>query len=92
MVYLIHLKEPMGSAKHSAQHYIGFTDDVDSREVRHWKGMGAKILAAARLKGIDFNVVRTWPGDKKLERKLKNRRNHKRLCPVCSPEKSCERS
>jgi hypothetical protein len=81
MVYLIHFDKLLGG---HAQHYIGFTEDVDARELRHYKGNGARILAACVEKGINFNVVRIWPGDRKLERKLKKRKNNRILCPKCN--------
>jgi hypothetical protein len=34
--------------------------------------------------GINFTVVRTWNGDRRLERRLKNRKNSPRLCPCCN--------
>jgi hypothetical protein len=40
---------------------------------------GAAMLKAARSEGITWVVVRTWPGGHALERKLKNRKNHKQL-------------
>jgi hypothetical protein len=34
--------------------------------------------------GIGFEVARTWDGDRRLERRLKNQRNAPaRLCPIC---------
>jgi hypothetical protein len=33
--------------------------------------------------GIGVDLVRTWPGDRSLERRLKRRHNSPRLCPLC---------
>jgi hypothetical protein len=35
--------------------------------------------------GIGVDLVRTWPGDRSFERRLKRRHNSPRLCPVCRP-------
>jgi hypothetical protein len=69
-VYLIHLKEPF---KH-ARHYLGWSEDVEARFREHVCGRGSPLLAAARAAGIEFEIVRTWPGDRGLEAQLKGRR------------------
>jgi hypothetical protein len=87
MIYLIHLNEKL----HHAQHYIGFIQgnesaSLENRLNRHKSGQGSKMLKAAILNGILFNIVRIWKeGDRKFERKLKNKKNAKFLCPVCNP-------
>lgn len=82
-VYLIHLSSPIGHA----HHYLGWTkaDTVEERSAKHKSGCGARLLAVANELGIDYSVVRTWTGDRKLERKLKNGKNSPLLCPVCNP-------
>lgn len=81
MVYLIHFEKPY---KH-AQHYIGYTGDLDKRMYEHELGnKGARLLQVVRDAGINFNVVRTWPdGDRTYERKLHNMKCSRKLCPVC---------
>lgn len=83
MIYLIHFDKPL---KH-ASHYIGFVDgkrNLNKRIERHKSGQGAKILRAANQAGINWEVVRTWKdGTRDDERKLKNRKNAKHLCPTC---------
>jgi hypothetical protein len=39
-----------------------------------------EVITAA---GIRFTLARTWPGTRTLERRLKNRGGHARLCPIC---------
>ena len=79
-VYLIHLDEPIGHARH----YIGYADDVDKRLVRHRRGNGGRLLKVAARRGIKFHVARIWPdGDRALERRLKRLKNGPRLCPIC---------
>jgi predicted GIY-YIG superfamily endonuclease len=81
MVYLIHFDKPY---KH-AQHYIGYTANLNQRMYDHELGSkGARLLQVVRAAGINFHVVRTWPeGDRKLERYLKNRKKSSCYCPVC---------
>jgi predicted GIY-YIG superfamily endonuclease len=85
MVYLIHFKE----SYKGCNHYIGYCeeDNLESRFSRHKSGCGAKLLRALNIAGIDYEIVRTWPGkDKHFERKLKNQKNAHRFCPICNPE------
>jgi hypothetical protein len=37
-------------------------------------------------RGIGFECVRVWVGDRELERKIKTRKEGPALCPVCNPE------
>jgi len=84
MVYLLHFSEKI--ADH-AQHYIGFSDvGIERRLKRHLEGNGAKPVRAAVQLGIEVKVARLWPnGNRKLERKLKNRKKARCLCPLCNP-------
>jgi predicted GIY-YIG superfamily endonuclease len=85
MVYLIHFDK----AYRHAQHYIGFTDNLEQRMHDHELGTkGSKLLKAVRDVGINFKVVRTWPdGDRTFERKLHNYKKSSHLCPVCQAER-----
>src|ERR671938_1499441 len=75
--YLICLDEPYFHARH----YVGFSDDIPARIATHRKGQGSPLLAAALAAGIDFRLVRVWPGaDRRFQRKLHNRHGS-RLCP-----------
>jgi len=78
-VYLLHLDRPY---KH-ARHYMGWAHDLDARLARHRSGNGARLIAVAAQAGIGWQLARTWPGDRTLERRLKKRKNAPRLCPVC---------
>ena len=84
MVYLIHFEEPF---KHS-RHYIGFSQTpacLERRMGHHRSGHGASIMKAVTEAGIKWSVVRVWEdGDRNFERKLKNRKNSKKLCPICT--------
>lgn len=86
-VYLIHFDQPIGNPGNphgQAQHYLGYASkSLKSRIERHRSGNGARILQVISQLGIDWKVVRTWSGNKALERKLKNYHNAPKLCPVC---------
>ena len=79
IVYLIHFERPFKRASH----YIGSALFLERRLNHHRAGTGARLLRAVQLAGIAWEVVRTWPGDKQTERKLKNRKNAPDLCPRC---------
>ena len=80
-IYLICFDKPFGHARH----YLGWAVDHHKRLRRHRKGIGAKLLRAVQNAGIGYVVVRTWQGDRKFERKLKDRNNRGKLCPRCNP-------
>lgn len=78
-VYLIHFEHKL----HHAQHYIGYTDNVEKRMKRHREGGGSKLISAITKAGIAWDLVRIWVGDRALERRLKNQKKARCLCPVC---------
>lgn len=83
-VYLLHFERPIAHARH----YLGYADDVDTRIAKHRNGNGARLVAEFVANDIGFTVARIWPGgDRTFERKLKNRHNTPRLCPVCREER-----
>jgi hypothetical protein len=44
-------------------------------------------MEVLKQSGIDWKLVRVWTGDRRLERRLKRRKNTPRqLCPVCRGE------
>lgn len=85
VVYLLHFERPLCPGRHTAQHYLGWALDLDVRLAAHRAGRGARLTQIAVERGIGFEVVRTWPGDRTLERKLKNRKESPRFCPLCFP-------
>lgn len=87
-VYLIHFGRPFVRGKRSCQHYLGSTIvGVENRMFLHRAGRGSKLMRLVSEEGIPWSVVKTWETTReeryRLERRLKNQRNHKRLCPVC---------
>lgn len=81
-IYLLHLSEPL-SPKNGARHYIGYTRHVPSRMEAHRTGRGARFMQVARERGITWCISRVWEGDRAFERRLKNRKEGPRLCPLC---------
>lgn len=79
-LYLIHLETPVCHASH----YLGFTSRTpEQRFEDHASGRGARLTAAAAKRNIAMKIVWTGPGTRSDERKLKNRSNHRQLCPIC---------
>ena len=82
MIYLIHFeKEYKGCL-----HYLGFCENgnLKARLKRHKEGRGSKLLRAVNKAGIDYSIVRTWDGNRNMERKLKRQKNAKRFYPACN--------
>ena len=86
-IYLLHFDQPIAPGRHSCQHYIGSADDLDARLRKHQHSPDARLLQVAKQRGISFDVVRTWQGDRQLERKLKNQKQAPMLCPICRNER-----
>lgn len=90
MIYLIHFDDKLAGR---AEHYLGFCSDqrdLSKRWAEHISGRGAKILRACNQQGITYVVAATFPGDRHRERQLKRRKNSRRLCPLCSQNKTQE--
>jgi len=88
-VYLIHFERPIGDLNNprgQAQHYLGFTQDLEGRLQAHRTGNGSAIMAEVARQGIGWTLARTWEGGRDLERQLKNQHNSPRLCPICREE------
>jgi putative endonuclease len=93
-VYLLHFNQPIGNPDNpraQAQHYVGWTSDLAERVASHTahtrpqpgNGTIARIVAHVQANGVGFVVAQTWPGGRWLERRIKNRKNAPRLCPIC---------
>lgn len=80
-VYLIHFAEPFRHARH----YMGWAGNLQARLAHHAAGTGANLLRHVNDAGITWELARTWPGDRNLERSMKTR-GHTRICPICRPE------
>lgn len=93
-VYLLHFDRPVAEGR-PAQHYMGFADGgedaVQRRLRRHLEKRGSRLVAAAVKRGIEVRLAFVWPeGDRDFERRLKNRKESKVFCPICTP-KAAER-
>lgn len=87
--YLLHFDRPLGDPTRRyahASHYLGSTGNLAARLADHAAGRGARIVAAARARGIGWRLVRSWPGGWDLERRMKRWHKHARFCPTCRPE------
>jgi len=79
-VYLIHF-DP---AYRHARHYMGWAADIERRVEEHRKGTGARLTQVVAGTGADLVLARVWEGQgRAFERRLKNRKEAPRLCPIC---------
>lgn len=79
-IYLLHLNRKL----HHAQHYIGYTENLSQRLNTHAMGRGSKMLRAAALKGISWQLVRVWTNvPPSFERQIKRTHSACDYCPVC---------
>ena len=84
VVGLIHFAEPLGSPdSHQAQHYLFSTGDLDAELTRFRNRPTPKIMAEVNRRGIAWELVRTWPGSRVEERRLKNIKDAVSMCPAC---------
>jgi hypothetical protein len=84
-VYLLHFEPGLRiTGNRTARHYLGWALDHEARLEQHLNGRGSPLVAAAIAAGAQVQVARTWDEvDRNFERRLKNRREAPRLCPVC---------
>lgn len=82
VVYLLHFERPI-SPDHTTRHYLGWTNDLYRRLRAHEQGRGARLTQVALERGISWQLVAIWPGDRGYERLLKRRKCAPRLCPIC---------
>lgn len=94
-VYLLHMDTPYVGARRNpqakrlgiVQHYLGWTGyDIEHRLEDHAAGRGARLMQVITQAGITFQLARTWPAGRTYERRLKNQKNARRLCPLCNPQ------
>lgn len=94
-VYVLHFVNRFLGPKRLAHagHYIGYCGrGLDSRMTYHRSGRGSRLLAAVMSAGGDFVVALALPGDRRLERALKNAKDApRRFCPVCRGEATIRR-
>jgi hypothetical protein len=92
LVYLLHFDQPYipypdAPAIACAGHYTGFAAggprQLQRRLAKHGTADGAKLMLAVARAGITWQLARTWPGDRNLERRLKTQGGAARRCPLC---------
>jgi hypothetical protein len=67
-----------------AGHYVGWSLNASKRIKQHECGQGACITAAAKEAGFSWIVTDIIPGDRYLERYMKNSKNTKQYCHICT--------
>ena len=88
-VYVIHLEEPL----ESCQHYVGMTRRHPKERMRDHEGeKGSRFMREVERRGIRWILAKWWrrPSvqDAELaELRIKQSRNLRRFCPICSPER-----
>ena len=87
-IYLLHF-EPR--YKH-AQHYLGITENLESRIAEHRSGHGARLLEVVVGAGVEFVVARTWPNGTRAQERAKKGRGLAPLCPICRERAKKEKS
>jgi|SRR5579884_2424 len=83
-VYLLHFDRPHPRGRRP-RHYLGWTDNLPQRLAEHRSGRSrARLMEVIADAGIGWTVARVWPsGDRRLERRLKNWKKARVLCPCC---------
>ena len=84
-VYLLHFEPGLPvTGNRVARHYLGWAVDVDAGLAQHLSDHGSPLVAAAVRAGATVSLARTWTDtDRSFERRLKNRHEAPRLCPLC---------
>lgn len=84
MIYILRFRQPLGNPTNRramATYYVGWCKDgqLDRRIKEHRAGLGAAICRAANNRGIDYDVVVSFPGTRETERQIKRRKNTRRF-------------
>ncbi len=66
-----------------AKHYLGWAKDPDKRFDEHKNGTGARLTQVVVENGIELVMVWKKIGTRNDERKLKNRKKARLMCPLC---------
>ncbi len=84
-IYMIEFSQVLGNvdkAHGQAKRYLGYCDDsrIAKRFAEHCAGRGSSITRAAVEQGYDLEIVMLiLGGSRRVERALKNRKNHRKL-------------
>lgn len=66
---------------------LAFGDRLPGKVIASGRHKGSRFLAAANFYGIQWHLVRLFPGGERVEHELKALRAGNRLCPVCMTHK-----
>lgn len=80
-IYVLRLYEKLARKDGGARYYLGYSADEYpiNRLNAHRKGQGARFTQVARERGILWDIVLIIPGDRELERQIKNRGSIRRF-------------
>lgn len=84
-VYLLHFEPGLRVAGNRyARHYIGWALDHEQRIAEHLRGQSSPLVRAVIAAGqcVELATVR-HDVDRNFERRIKNRREASRFCPIC---------
>lgn len=94
--YLLHFSKPYTGIRRNpnakrvqtVSHYLGYAEhDPYARIAQHQEGRGARLTQVVVHTGIELIPAQIWmSGTRKDERRLKNRKNAARFCPLCNPK------
>jgi len=92
-VYLLCFSRPYtgtpsqpGKRPQVVSHYLGIAPvSLKARLAAHRAGNGARLIQVITAAGIGWELARTWPPAPGFERRLKNRKNARKMCPLCTP-------
>jgi predicted GIY-YIG superfamily endonuclease len=80
-VYLLHFSRPY---RH-AQHYVGFTTDLERRIKQHKRGSSSPLVRCAVEEGIEIILARAWESvTVSFETWLHSSGHRSLACPICS--------
>lgn len=86
VVYLLHFDPAYTGGRKTAGHYLGYANGrgLRARLERHAQGGGSPLVYAALQAGCSVRLARVWRhASRTIERRLKNRKEGPRLCPIC---------
>ena len=78
-IYLLHFDPPLAHAAH----YLGWSGNLPDRLSAHVSGSGSPLIRAATRNARRVILARIWEGTRTDERRLHNRHENPRLCPIC---------
>ena len=84
-VYILHFDRKIGNMSNSraqAQHYVGFSDDIEERLEKHFALRGAKIVADALKSGARIST-HVYPATLAVEKLVKATKKTSLYCPDC---------